>query len=1137
VLAAAAWADAVTDAADAAARAFAAGDQAALKALAEKDDPDPWLVADELCARGAHEAALAFANAAPRKTTEKLPAHLAASPNRPSDAQAREALVAAAAALAAGPAGDAQRALDGVRAEAGTLFSARLLKARGEVLRTLERLEESAQASLEGAREAEAIGWLRGAVEMLDTAARVHAARSDFRAEVAALERCLAVTETAGLRLAKFGVLVSLGSAHLNLGLYRQALGHYERALEFAEALGHRRGIAVALACIGRVQSSLGSHALALQYLKRALTAQEELNDRAEVAKLLSHIGITQYNLQAYAQALEHHGRALRLQEDMGDRAGAARTVGNMGVVHRSLGQFAQALEHHERALKLKEELGDRAGTAMTLNNMGSVHSALGSQAAALACYERALGIRQELNDRPGTATNLDLLAGVHWSRGSYASAVGYCERALKLHEEMEDRVGTAKTLLTLGVIYCELGSYARALDYEMRSLRLREEIGDRPGVAVILGNIGNLYCALGSYRQALEHHERALKIEEELGNRGGMAGTLANIGLVCSNMDSDTQALAYLERALEIQEGLGDRPGAARTLGHIGGAHRRLGSYAQALEYFGRALRLQETLGDLLGTARTLRGIADVHGSLGSYARAGEYHERARALAAEMGALEEEVGSLWGLAEAHLAQGDAREAARRAREAVDELPLLEGRLPEELGAFARQKWNGLLDVGVRAALVLDDAEEACFFLESDRAAGLLEALGGRQTLRDTVIPEQLAAAEQGARASLAAARARQDRANGTGNRAEIQAAHEELERAQSRMLEKVAEVQRAAKAKADVAYPRARPLGAIRGRLRDGEALVLYGLTPDSSVALVATREGSRLQRLARQEEIEHLCASISAEKADVPALRRALVEPLALPAGARRILISPDDALARVPFALLIPERELAYVPSGTTYDVLCDERELRGRGVLAVGDPDYGVPVAMRGADVLLGTGLTPLPATREEAKAVGDVVLLGQDATPASLFLEISRRPRWRAVHIACHGLMDPERPLLSSLALTGGDIATLDIFRSAIAADLVVLSACETAKGKVYRSEGVVGFVRAFMFAGAPRVIVSLWKVDDDATRALMVKFYERWKGGAGAARALKEAQEHVAAQERWSHPKYWAAWQLWGLPE
>ena len=116
-------------------------------------------------------------------------------------------------------------------------------------------------------------------------------------------------------------------------------------------------------------------------------------------------------------------------------------------------------------------------------------------------------------------------------------------------------------------------------------------------------------------------------------------------------------------------------------------------------------------------------------------------------------------------------------------------------------------------------------------------------------------------------------------------------------------------------------------------------------------------------------------------------------------------------------------------------------------------------------------------------------------------------------------------------------LTALDVAELDLRETKLA----VLSACETAKGKVYRAEGIVGLTRAFMMAGAPRVLCSLWKVDDEATKALMVKFYELWNPEEGeglpAATALKQAQEFVKSHEKWKHPYYWAAWVLWGLPD
>ncbi|HVG92979.1 MAG TPA: CHAT domain-containing protein [Planctomycetota bacterium] len=201
--------------------------------------------------------------------------------------------------------------------------------------------------------------------------------------------------------------------------------------------------------------------------------------------------------------------------------------------------------------------------------------------------------------------------------------------------------------------------------------------------------------------------------------------------------------------------------------------------------------------------------------------------------------------------------------------------------------------------------------------------------------------------------------------------------------------------------------------------------------------------------------------------------------------------------------------------------------------GDGVLALGDPAYGAPAG--------GLPLARLPSSGVEARAVGDVVLLGKEATEGGLRTALLGRPRWRAVHLACHGLLDADRPLLSSLALApgGGDDGLLvghEILRMTVPADLVVLSGCDTGLGKTFRGEGVLGLSRAFLLAGAPRVLVSLWKVDDEATRAFMETFYASWKSGRPLPDALREARERVRSDPRWSHPRHWASFVLWGLP-
>ena len=160
-------------------------------------------------------------------------------------------------------------------------------------------------------------------------------------------------------------------------------------------------------------------------------------------------------------------------------------------------------------------------------------------------------------------------------------------------------------------------------------------------------------------------------------------------------------------------------------------------------------------------------------------------------------------------------------------------------------------------------------------------------------------------------------------------------------------------------------------------------------------------------------------------------------------------------------------------------------------------------------------------------------------------PTGLVRDLRLATRHRAVPFACHGLIDLERPLFPALALTGtskddGFLTAREVLRMDISADLVVLTACESGTGKVVHGEGIMGLTLAFMYAGTPRVLCSLWRVDDEATRALMTEFHRLWnapgKERLSAARALRLAQAHVRAQPKWAHPYHWAAWILLGLP-
>ena len=338
--------------------------------------------------------------------------------------------------------------------------------------------------------------------------------------------------------------------------------------------------------------------------------------------------------------------------------------------------------------------------------------------------------------------------------------------------------------------------------------------------------------------------------------------------------------------------------------------------------------------------------------------------------------------------------------------------------------------------------------------------------------------------------------------------------------------------------------YPTPAALAKVQRVLGRADALVLYALLDDDALAVVVTSEDVRLVELGPTKEIAEACDDVTdalhdameEASATLDQLRGLIISPLHLSPEAQCLLISPDGPLFDVPFCALLPRADLGHVSSGTALVRAYVHQRSRGRGVLALGDAEYRD-----------GRRLLPLPDSGEEARTVGEVVITGGEATEAGLWAALGKRPRWRAAHLACHGEVNADRPMQSRLALTvGGEddgyLTALEVHEHEVPVDLVVLSACESGRGRVYQGEGLVGLTHAFTAAGATRVVVSLWKVDDAATRALMTRFYERWNPEAGdegldAAAALREAQAWVRSHEQWQHPFYWAAWVLWGPPQ
>ncbi len=1154
--------------------AWRARDEVALASLAANDDPDPWSVADELIGLGERDAADAFSKASPRKDVEGLPALLAAQRTVPDDGVARRALGLARAALEVKDGRSTLAALGDVRSPEGGILSVRVLHMRALGLRLLERWEEAAAAHLAAADVAERMGWLAMAARDFQGASRMARLRADFPGTLSAAKRSLAVEELRGDAVAAARALAEVGSAYESAGDPGAALPFLERALERQTAIGDRAGAAVSLVNLGNVHWSLGDRRRAVATFERALAEKRALGDRRGAAASLANLGAVRFELGDLAAARELVEEARAEFLALGDRRGTASALVTLGSVQHALGEFEKAIASSVAAAAEAEALGDRQAAATALSVSGAAHRSLGNFRQSLEAYVDAVTRFAAIGDRPGEAASLVGLGSVQQDLGNAERSFDAYGRALALQESFADRSGAATTRMCLAYLHGSLGQYARALAVAEEAVPVLRTAGMRAQMLAASKAIAIIYYSLGDRRKALEIGRTVLAGQEALGSEAGTADALHFVAECLLQLGRPSEALEGYERAWVALRKMGDRRGAAVALSSIGLCFTRLSRYDEAAERYSQALREAEGLGARQSVAHILTRIAELQELRGEDREALATLDRAVRESERLRANDLLARSLNRVAWLRLRAGEPARALEVAHRAVTVLEDMLVGLGEETAAAAREPFAELFAVGAESAARVQDPAAMAFFLESGRAGALLESLGGRERVRWAGLPAGLRAEEAEARAKESAALQAFDRAVETGAVAAIREKGESLDRARDVSREVTDRIQRTAKDAASILYPRAATMEEIQRSLETGDAFVLYGVGSDVARVLVLTRVEARIVDLGAPADVAAACAALVPVVRDADSAaaiargRDLLIRPLRL-GSAKRLLVSPEGPLCYVPFAALVPDQAVALLPSGTTYRFLLEEREERGDGVLALGDPDYTARIDERALALLSGGAkLTPLPGTRAEAEAVGDVVLLGPAANAGDLKASLAKRPRWRAVHLACHGLVDPERPSLSSLALTpsgddGGFLTAADVFRTPFPADLVALSACETGKGRLVRGEGVVGLARAFMFAGPPRVVCSLWKVDDEATRALMTKFYALWnpKDGSkalGAAEALRGAQAYVreldlelvdeaerlaAGREvrsrvrPWAHPYYWAGWVLWGRPD
>ncbi|MGH9940344.1 MAG: CHAT domain-containing tetratricopeptide repeat protein, partial [Blastocatellia bacterium] len=783
------------------------------------------------------------------------------------------------------------------------------------------------------------------------------------------------------------------------------------------------------------------------------------------------------------------------------------------------------------------------------LNNMGYAHSSMGRYELGLELYRKSRAISEELNDKGTLYSTLNNIATHYISHGRYAEALECIQKSLKIKEEtgsVGDKQGIATRLLNIGLIYRRQGRPDQALEYYRKSLKITEELDDKLGTANVQNNIGVIYKSQGLYEQALEWFQRSLNRYKEL------------------------------KRNVNI----------ARSLNNIGDAYRLQGRHDQALECLRESLRLRTENNDRGGMSLTLNNLGRLYQDQGKFAEMLEVSRRSASLAEEINAPEELWNAQERIGRALRALGQPVEARRSFLAAIATIESLRHEVAgggQQQQSFLENRlspWLGMVELLVSQK----EFAEALTFAEQSKARVLLDALqSGRANLRESLAPRERQAEEEQRRRLVAlnsrlTSELRRDKPD-SSRVAELKAS-----------VEKARLEYEALETSLYVAHPE---LKVHRGQASIIKAEELTALLPDTPSALLeyvvaddqtylfaitkaAGQPGAEvrvytipIKRAELAKQIESFRGQLAGRDLGFRASAGRLYQLLLTPAraqlrGKTNLVIVPDDKLWELPFQALLAEGDryviersvVSYAPSLTVLREMKAKREKRradaaSSALLAIGNPAIGRETIERATLALRDGKLDPLPEAEAEVKALGRLygaerskVYVGAEAREDRAKTEAAQAG---ILHFATHGVLNDASPMYSYLALAPGDknedglLEAWELMQLDLRADLVVLSACETARGRASAGEGVIGLTWAMFVAGAPATVVSQWKVESASTRDLMLSFHRQAQASPAAAKskvtkaeALRQAALKLMKNPETGHPFYWAGFVLVG---
>jgi CHAT domain-containing protein/predicted negative regulator of RcsB-dependent stress response len=944
------------------------------------------------------------------------------------------------------------------------------------------------------------------------------------------------------------------GDALFILGEHELSLRSYKDALKASR--GADRYAAVrALNRIAYLYINLGDDTNSLAYSRKARALQDQqagtqlsADELREDAQTLNNFGEVHYSLGELKEALDSFEHALDRWTQSGDRRGQALAHLNLGYTCSDSGNLQKASDHFQQALALWRTVEDRRGEALSQTALGAISSFIGERQLALNAYEQALRIFRAYGDQRSEKVALNSIGQVYEDLNELPTSLDYYKLALDLSRANGDRAGEAVAKYYVARVYRLMGQNEHALSYYNQSLRLSRRLGKKRVVAYALNDIGIIYNSLGRRKFALDQYKEVLKFYREAGDRRGQANTLKTIGDIYYSSGERERARSCYEEALSYSRAAWDRSGEADALYRIARAERDGGELDKALNY----------ITDSIGIIEEMRSQVASHQLRTSYfASIHKHYEFLLALLMQLHALR----PTGGYASAAM---QASENAR-ARSLVE--TLLEVKADVRLGVdptVLERERTLQRELNAKALYLMRLRNSAQTEADAEQIEKEIRQLTNEYEQVQSLIRSQSPRYESLMQPHPPSLEEIQNELRGDDTILLEYSMGEEKSYVWAVTSDSFSAYELPAREE-------------IEQLTREVRSLLTARPGDNTSIA---DNEQSRAAELDQQYWRK------AAE------LSRTLFGPVAQRLGNKRLLIVAEGALQYLPFeALPAPEtaeesvgkptttsdpvplairHEVVYLPSASTLIALRRQAALSiaaPKSVFVLADPvfDKGDPrvkmfdaraneadgSAARLATLKNAGGINfpRLPSTRQEAETI--VSLIPENARAVATDFAANRAlalsaelARYQIVHIATHSVVNSQHPELSGIILSmvnergqeeDGFLQLHDIYSLKLGAELVVLSACNTALGKEVRGEGLIGLTRGFMYAGTSSVVASLWKVDDAASAELMTHFYKAmFEDNLPPAAALKSAKEAMWRQKHWRSPYYWSAFVLQG---